>query len=166
MAIYVEFGFQGAVVEGNLVDGAAMGISITNFDQGGRLAACNGNVIRNIDRVRPQGHDSHGVGIGVEADTVVSGNTVDHAAGPGLLLGWGPALRNVVASANLLSDCAYGIAVSVAPGAGAASIAGNLIARAKLGGIVGMAWDKLVSADLVAEAAKYPELTIAWNRIG
>jgi uncharacterized secreted repeat protein (TIGR03808 family) len=64
-ALYVEFGFEGAVVEGNLVDGAAVGISITNFDQGGRLASCSGNVLRNLDRPLPQGLGLSGIGIHV-----------------------------------------------------------------------------------------------------
>jgi uncharacterized secreted repeat protein (TIGR03808 family) len=166
VALYVEFGFEGAVVQGNLVDGAAVGISITNFDKGGRLAACTGNVIRNLDRPRPQGSALSGIGIHVEADTVVSGNSVDQASGPGLVLGYGAFLRDVLATANMLNACDIGIAVSVAPGAGGASIIDNGISRARRGAIVGMAWDKIVASDLVAEAAKYPQLAIAGNRVG
>ncbi|MFI5013687.1 MAG: TIGR03808 family TAT-translocated repetitive protein [Hyphomicrobiales bacterium] len=165
VAIYVEFGFTGAVVEGNLVDGAAVGISITNFDQGGRLAACSGNVVRNLDRARPQGAALSGIGIHAEADTVVSGNTVDRAGGPGLLVGYGAFLRNVLATGNVVSDCDIGVAVSVAPGAGSAAITGNTIARARRGAIVGMAWEKIAAADLVAQAASYPQLTIAGNQL-
>jgi uncharacterized secreted repeat protein (TIGR03808 family) len=94
-AIYVEFGFEGAVIQGNLVDGAAVGISITNFDQGGRLASCSGNVVRNCDRPLPQGPGLSGIGIHAEADTVVSGNAIDKASGSGLSIGFGlgPAQR-------------------------------------------------------------------------
>ena len=35
-AIYAEFAFEGAVINGNIVDGAANGISIVNFNEGGR----------------------------------------------------------------------------------------------------------------------------------
>jgi uncharacterized secreted repeat protein (TIGR03808 family) len=164
VAIYVEFAFEGATVQGNLVDGAAVGISITNFDQGGRLAACAANVLRNLDRFRPQGQTLSGIGIHAEADTVVSGNAIDHAAGPGLLIGYGTGLRNVLADANVVNDCDIGVAVSVAPGAGSASITNNLISRARRGAIIGMAWEKLASSDLIAEAGKYPQLTIAGNR--
>jgi len=163
-AIYVEFGFEGAVVQGNLVDGAAVGISITNFDQGGRLAACSGNLVRNLDRGLPQGPGSAGIGIHVEADTVVSGNAVDRANGPGLSIGYGALLRNVLATGNVISDCDIGAAVSVAPGAGSAAITNNTIARARRGAIVGMAWDKIVANDLVSQAASYPQLTIAGNQ--
>ena len=30
----------------NIVDGAALGVSVTNFDKGGRLAVVQGNLIR------------------------------------------------------------------------------------------------------------------------
>jgi uncharacterized secreted repeat protein (TIGR03808 family) len=162
-AIYVEFSFEGAVIEGNFVDGAAVGISITNFDQGGRVAACSGNVVRNIDRPLPQGAGLSGLGIHAEADTVVSGNAIDHASGAGLSIGFGSGLRNVVASANSVSDCEFGAAISVAPGAGSASLTGNSFARSRRGAVVGMAYDKIVADDLVAQAGRYPQLTITGN---
>ena len=34
--IYSEFSFEGAIINGNIVDGAANGISIVNFNEGGR----------------------------------------------------------------------------------------------------------------------------------
>ncbi len=162
-ALYVEFGFEGAVVEGNLVDGAAVGISITNFDQGGRLASCSGNVVRNLDRPLPQGPGLSGIGIHVEADTVVSGNAIDHANGAGLSLGYGSGLRNVLATGNFVGDCEVGAAVSVAQGAGSASVTNNSFARSRRGAIVGMAYDRIVAADLIAQAASYPQLVIAGN---
>jgi uncharacterized secreted repeat protein (TIGR03808 family) len=163
VALYVEFGFQGAVVEANVIDGASSGISITNFDQGGRLAACNGNVVRNLDRPNPQNNGVYGIGIDVEADTVVSGNTIDNATGTGLRLGYGSALRNVIAANNVISDCGIGIDVSVVGNKGPASISNNVIAGAKHGVIVGMAWDKIQSDDLLRDAAQYPQLTMAGN---
>jgi len=55
--------------------------------------------------------------------------------------------------------------VSVAPGAGGATIRDNRIARARRGDIVGMAWDAVASTDLVTDAAKYPLLLISGNEI-
>jgi uncharacterized secreted repeat protein (TIGR03808 family) len=162
-AIYVEFGFEGAVVSSNVVDGASTGVSVTNFDQGGRLAAVTGNVMRNLTRPLPEGGDIFGIGIHVEADTAVTGNAVDNAGFAGLRLGYGVGLRDVVAADNLLSDCGFGIAVSVAPGAGGATIRDNRIARARRGAIVGMAWTEIASLDLAAEAAKYPLLAMSGN---
>ncbi|HEY8267876.1 MAG TPA: TIGR03808 family TAT-translocated repetitive protein, partial [Xanthobacteraceae bacterium] len=48
VALYSEFGFEGALIATNVIDGAATGISITNFNHGGRLAVCQGNLIRNL----------------------------------------------------------------------------------------------------------------------
>ena len=50
VALYAEFGFQGALISSNLVDTAACGISVTNFNEGGRLAVIQGNLIRNLFR--------------------------------------------------------------------------------------------------------------------
>ena len=36
------------VIANNIVDGAALGVSVTNFDEGGRLAVVQGNLIRNL----------------------------------------------------------------------------------------------------------------------
>jgi uncharacterized secreted repeat protein (TIGR03808 family) len=164
-AIYVEFGFQGAVVSSNVVDGASTGVSVTNLDQGGRLAAVTGNVMRNLTRSLPEGGDIFGIGIHVEADTTVTGNSVDNASFAGLRLGYGVGLRDVIAADNVLSDCGFGIAVSVAPGAGGATIRDNRIARARRGAIIGMAWSTIASSDLAAEAAKYPLLAMSGNEV-
>ncbi|WP_189595201.1 right-handed parallel beta-helix repeat-containing protein, partial [Nocardia cerradoensis] len=42
-ALYIEFGFEGAVVANNIIDGAALGVVATNFNHGGRLATIHGN---------------------------------------------------------------------------------------------------------------------------
>lgn len=166
VAIFVEFSFEGAVVLGNLVDVASGGISITNFDQGGRLATVSSNVIRNISR-RPEpitGKIGQGYGIGVEADTVVTGNVVETAEWAGISLGYGPFLRSVVCSTNLVRRSGTGIAVSVAPGAGSAHISSNVISECGAG-IVGFAWDKPVARDLVAGVSRYPQLQISGNTV-
>src|SRR5579883_2375312 len=162
-ALYVEFAYQGAVVSANLVDGASAGISVTNFDHGGRLATVSGNVLRNLIKPPPQGGENYGVGVHAEADTVVSGNAVDNARFAGLTLGYGVGLRDVIATGNMINDCGFGIAVSVAPGAGGATIRDNRIVGARRGAIVGLAWDKVASTDLIAEADKYPLLAVSAN---
>ena len=48
VALYAEFGFEGALIANNLVDTAATGISVTNFNEGGRLAVVQGNLVRNL----------------------------------------------------------------------------------------------------------------------
>ena len=90
-AIYAEFGFEGAVIANNIVDGAAVGVSVTNFDKGGRLGVVQGNLIRNLVRQQPPSSDPNDtIGISVEADTVVNGNIIESTKGIGIQAGWGP----------------------------------------------------------------------------
>ena len=53
-----------------------------------------------------------GVGITVEADTAVTGNVVENAPLYGLQIGWGPYMRNVVATGNVIRKAGTGIAVT------------------------------------------------------
>ena len=166
-AIYAEFGFEGAVIANNIVDGAAVGVSVTNFDKGGRLGVVQGNLIRNLVRQQPPGSDPHDtIGISVEADTVVNGNIIESTKGIGIQAGWGPYLRDVTIAANIVRNTDYGIAVSVASGAGAAVIANNLVSGTPLGAIVGKEWAKTVTGDLSKEGAeRYAQLSIDGNRV-
>jgi uncharacterized secreted repeat protein (TIGR03808 family) len=169
VALYSEFGFEGAVIANNIVDGAALGVSVTNFDQGGRLAIVQGNLIRNLGRRRPAGtdpNDTAGIGIGIEADTVVTGNIIENAPYIGITAGWGPYLRDVAITSNVIRHADFGITVSVAPGAGAAVISDNMISDVHSGAIVGMEWKKAVTGDLARDgAAHYAQLSIAGNRV-
>ena len=168
VAIYSEFGFEGVVIANNTVDGAALGISVTNFNEGGRLAVVQGNLIRNLKNKRPAGtdpNDAAGVGIAVEADASVNGNVIENAPTAGINLGWGKHLRDVSVVGNVVRTAGYGITVSVADGAGTAVIAGNLIAGASRGAIVGMDFAKAVTGDLVKEPTRFAQLQISGNRL-
>ncbi len=167
VALYSEFDFEGAVVANNVVDGAAVGVSVTNFNNGGRLAVVQGNLIRNLKARRPQGGpDAAGLGIGVEADTAVTGNVIENAPHMGISVGYGKYLRDVTVSGNVVRETGIGIGVSVADGAGRASITGNIIEGARRGAIVGMAWDKPATGDLTHEGAgRFPQLTVANNQV-
>jgi len=169
VALYAEFGFEGALIANNIVDGAAIGVSVTNFNEGGRLAVVQGNVIRNLVSRRPPGtdpNDSAGIGIGIEADTVVTGNVVENAPNAGIAAGWGAYLRDVAITSNVIRGADYGITVSVAPGAGAAVIADNLISDVRRGAIVGMEGKNAVTGDLSKEGAtRYAQLSIGGNRV-
>jgi uncharacterized secreted repeat protein (TIGR03808 family) len=169
VALYVEFGFEGAIVANNFVDRAAIGISITNFNAGGHLAVVQGNLIRNLVPRRPAGTDpadSAGVGIAVEADTAVTGNVVENAPVAGMMLGWGPYLRDVAATGNVVRKADIGIAVSVVPGAGTALIANNVIAQTARGAIVGMARSMPVTGDLLRESIeRFAHITLSANRV-
>jgi uncharacterized secreted repeat protein (TIGR03808 family) len=166
-AIYSEFGFDGAIVSSNVVDGAANGISIVNFNEGGRLATVSGNVVRNLSLTAPYEQDDtfFGLGISVEADTAVSGNVIENAPRFGLLLGWGPYLRNVVVTGNVVRQARTGCAVSVADGAGSAVIANNLFENVPDGGVIGYRWHDVASRDLTLDAVGFPHLTVIGNRI-
>jgi uncharacterized secreted repeat protein (TIGR03808 family) len=169
VALYSEFAFEGAVIANNTVDGAAIGISVTNFNRGGRLAVVQGNLIRNLLPRRPAGtdpNDGAGIGIYVEADTAVTGNVVENAPTAGIKLGWGRHLRDVTVTGNVVRDADIGIAVSVADGAGMAVISDNLIAGARRGAILGMDYKNVVTGDLARDDAKrYAQLAISGNRV-
>lgn len=167
-AIYAEFSFEGALIADNLVDGAANGILVVNLDQGGRLSTVSGNIVRNLKREGPYVHDGAGFGFGiaVEADTVVTGNVVENAPKWGLMLGWGPYLRNVVASANIIRRAPVGIAVSVVDGAGTALISGNVFSETADGAVIGYRWNDKASGELIDGADTFDHLTIAGNRHG
>ena len=168
VALYAEFGVEGAVIAGNTVDGAAIGVAVTNFKEGGRLATVHGNVIRNLQTRRPPGtdpNDGNGIGIGVEADTAVTGNVIENAPVAGIMVGWGQYLRDCTVTGNVVRSAGVGIAVSVTPGAGSAIIADNLIAGAQRGAIVGMDLKKPITGDLAKDAARYAQLAISGNRV-
>jgi len=165
VALYAEFDFEGAVISANTVDGAALGVVCTNFNDGGRLAVVQGNLIRRLTPRRPQGGpDAAGVGIAVEADAAITGNVIEDAPSMGISIGAGKYMRDVSVTGNVVRRAGLGIGVSVAPGAGSAVVTGNLVAECR-GGIVGMEWDKVASADLVRDAARYPQITIASNQV-
>ncbi|MPZ37837.1 MAG: TIGR03808 family TAT-translocated repetitive protein [Rhizobiales bacterium] len=169
VAIYAEFGFEGALVANNTIDGAAIGVSITNFNQGGRLASVTGNIIRNLLPKRPAGTDpgdGAGIGIAVEADTAVAGNVIENAPTAGMIIGWGHHLRDVAATGNVVRQADIGIGVSVSTGAGAALIANNMIADVKRGAVIGMDRKRIITGDLSRGGAeRYANLTVSGNRV-
>jgi uncharacterized secreted repeat protein (TIGR03808 family) len=165
-ALYSEFAFEGAVISSNLVDGAANGISIVNFNEGGRMAVCANNIVRNLSKVGPYPAENagFGTGISVEADTTVSGNVVENAPLYGMQLGWGPYLRDVVVTGNVIRKAGTGIAVSVVEGAGPTVISDNVIDGTQNGAIVGQRWSDPVTGDLASLGnAGYAHLTVERN---
>src|SRR6266702_4386139 len=169
VALYAEFDFQGALIANNIVDGAMVGVSVTNFDRGGRLAVVQGNLLRNLVAAGPTGtdpDDGAGIGIAVEADSAVTGNVIENAPFAAIHLGSGPYLRDLTVTGNVVRGAGIGIAVSVAAGAGAALIADNLIADAAHGAIVGMEHRTRVTGDLARNGAeRFARLTIGANQV-
>jgi uncharacterized secreted repeat protein (TIGR03808 family) len=167
VAIYSEFGFEGAVIANNTVDGAAIGVAVANFNEGGRLAVVQGNIIRNLKPKRPAGtdpNDGAGIGITVEADASVTGNVIENAPYAGISVGWGRYMRDVSVVGNVVRGARYGVAVSVTSGAGSAVIAGNMISGLRSGAIIGMDHARMVADDLTREPQRFANLQISGNQ--
>ena len=169
VALYSEFSFEGAVISGNTVDGAAIGVSVCNFNEGGRLAVVQGNIIRNLRPKRPIGtapDDDAGVGIYVEADSSVTGNVIENAPSFGIIAGWGEFLRDVVISGNVIRKAFVGVGVSVRPGAGMALVDNNLISETPRGAVVGLDHFRPVTPDLTTVGApRFAQVMIGTNAI-
>ncbi|MGZ5875524.1 MAG: TIGR03808 family TAT-translocated repetitive protein [Bradyrhizobium sp.] len=169
VALYSEFSFEGAVIANNTVDGAALGVSVCNFNEGGRLAVVQGNIIRNLLPKRPVGtapDDGAGIGIYVEADTTVSGNVIENAPSFGIVAGWGKYLRDVVISGNVIRNAFVGVGVSVTPGAGTALVNNNVISETPRGAVVGLYHARPITPDLSAEGAqRFAQVVVGTNAV-
>ncbi|WIG51638.1 MAG: TIGR03808 family TAT-translocated repetitive protein [Afipia sp.] len=169
VALYSEFVFEGAVIANNTVDVCAVGVSVANFNEGGRMVTVHGNVIRNILPKRPIGtapDDDAGIGIVVEADAAVTGNVIESAPSFGIMAGWGKYLRDVTITGNVLRNSFVGIGVSVVPGAGTALVSNNLISGSRGGAIVGLDHAKTVTTDLGADGtSRFPQIVLGLNAV-
>ncbi len=169
VALYSEFSFEGAVIANNTVDGAALGVSVCNFNEGGRIAVVQGNIIRNLLPKRPIGtapDDDAGIGIYVEADTSVTGNVIENAPAFGIAAGWGKYLRDVVISGNVIRNSFVGVGVSVVPGAGTVLVNNNMIAETPRGAVVGLDHARAITPDLTAEGAQhFAQVVIGTNAV-
>ncbi|PDT79345.1 TIGR03808 family TAT-translocated repetitive protein [Bradyrhizobium sp. C9] len=169
VALYSEFAFEAAVIANNTVDGAAIGVSVCNFNEGGRIAVVQGNIIRNLLPKRPVGtdpNDGAGIGIYVEADSAVTGNVIENAPTFGIVAGWGQYLRDVAISGNVVRKALVGIGVSVVPGAGSALINNNMISETPRGAVVGLDHARPITTDLsVGGAQQYAQLVVGANAV-
>ncbi len=182
VAIYFEHtggaerkGAHAAVISGNVVENCANGITVTNFDNDGRLASITGNVVRRCN-IR-QG--DRGVGIGCEADAVVSGNVIEDAELYGIVLGTGSYTRNVSAVGNMVLNnnkakvTQAGIGISGAPDAGMQLLSANLVhmqaSRGSAYGIVALdGMGKIVMAGPFPQPVTektFPNVTLSGNSI-
>ncbi|MGN6286229.1 MAG: TIGR03808 family TAT-translocated repetitive protein [Afipia sp.] len=169
VALYSEFAFEGAIIANNSVDLCATGVSVCNFNEGGRLAVVQGNILRNILPKRPIGtapDDDGGVGIYVEADSTVSGNVIENAPSFGIVAGWGKYLRDVAITGNVVRKAYVGIGISVVRGAGSVLVNDNMIAETARGAIVGLDHAKPVTGDLVKDGtSRFPQIVIGANAV-
>ncbi|AMA57195.1 TIGR03808 family TAT-translocated repetitive protein [Bradyrhizobium sp. CCGE-LA001] len=169
VALYSEFAFEAAVIANNTVDGAAVGVSVCNFNEGGRIAVVQGNIIRNLIPKRPIGtapDDDAGVGIYIEADTSVTGNVIENAPSYGIVAGWGKYLRDVAITGNVIRKALAGVGVSVMPGAGTALVNNNMISETPRGAVVGLDHARAVTSDLSADGAqRFAQVVIGGNAV-
>ena len=155
VAIYCEFAFAGAVVSGNIIEDTGLGISITNFNDGGRLATVANNVVR---RCKGPGtlKETSGVGIHTEGDATVTGNVVEDTRDAGISLGWGPHSRTLMATGNIVRNTKNGIRFSMTRGADVVLIANNRISGATQASIIGYDHSNPATGDLGLPDAEIP----------
>ncbi|MGL4405815.1 MAG: TIGR03808 family TAT-translocated repetitive protein [Notoacmeibacter sp.] len=163
--IYAEFRFEGAVINNNVVDGAANGISVVNFNEGGRLASVQGNLVRNLktDGPYPAEVAGFGYGIAIEADTTALGNTIENAPKAGFLVGWGEFMRNIVITGNVVRKANIGVQLTVVEGTGKALITDNIFDDIKGAAIGGFRWADQVTGDLAKGGEMPKNVTIERN---
>ena len=148
-ALYSEFAFEGAVIAQNIVDGAQTGVSVTNFNEGGRLAVVQGNILRNLKPkdLNPPPEDLWGIGVYVEADTTVSANVVENARDAGIAVGGAPGVDR--------------------HRRGSALISANVVTGFRRGAVVGMDHARPITGELAKDGAQpHAHLSITGNRIG
>jgi uncharacterized secreted repeat protein (TIGR03808 family) len=169
VALYSEFSFEGAIIANNTVDTCTIGVSVVNFNEGGRIATVHGNIIRNMLPRRTVGvapAADAGIGIAVEADTAVTGNVIENAPMFGILAGWGKYLRDVTITGNVVRNAFVGIGVSVAPGAGTALVSNNLISGSGRAAIAGLDHAKVVTDDLGADGtSRFAQIVLGVNAV-
>jgi putative cofactor-binding repeat protein len=134
---------ENVTIAGNMVDEAATGIALIHGTTAGNAALIEGNLVRNLffRKIVP----SHGNGITVEADAIVTGNVVENAPGFGILVGRD--VRDVSIAKNDIRNAHIGIGIPSAI-AETAPIAGNRISGVRNGAIRAMNGPTPIGPDL------------------
>lgn len=168
-ALYAEFAFEGALISNNVVNGGTIGISLANFNQGGRLASVSGNIIRDLTNKLPYQNPTDfkpGIGIYAEADTVINGNVIENVPQAGIHVGWGKFCRNVVVSQNVIEAAPWGVTASVVDGARGVIVTNNAFGNISKQAITGFEWIKPVTSELLgARRTGYKHLSVSGNRL-
>ena len=107
--------FEGAMISNNIVDGAANGISIVNFNEGGRMARLlrqhRAQPRRPAAPTRPIRRASASASASRPTWPCPATSSRTRRS-IGMQIGWGPYLRNVVATGNVIRKAGTGIAVT------------------------------------------------------
>ncbi|MEP3233430.1 MAG: TIGR03808 family TAT-translocated repetitive protein [Hyphomicrobiales bacterium] len=168
-AIYGEFTFEGAVVANNIIDGGTIGVSLANFNEGGRLATVSGNIIRNLTNKLPYKNPSDfkpGIGIYAEADTIINANAIENTPQAGIHVGWGEFCRDVIVSNNVVRAVPWGVTASVVKGSRNVLVRDNVFSEISQQAVTGFEWIKPVTRELVgARRTGYNHLSVSGNRV-
>ena len=116
--------------------------------------------MRNITPKSAVNPDAMPIGIYAEAETAITGNTVQNVPGIAIMAGYGTFLRNVLISANVVYASSIGIGVSVVDEAGPVHIADNMIYDPLDHAVVGLVWTEVVETDLLANIARYRNVSV------
>jgi uncharacterized secreted repeat protein (TIGR03808 family) len=139
VAIFVEYAFEAALVDGNIVDQSFRGIELSGGEGIlGFNGICSNNIVRNTNRVTVNVGAGKHIGINVTAiNTIAIGNIVETVGenefGPGigiLFQDWSSSHSHALRD-NMIKDATYGIGVLLGEGATPISASGNTIAGAK-----------------------------------
>jgi uncharacterized secreted repeat protein (TIGR03808 family) len=139
VAIFVEYAFESALVDGNIVDRSFRGIELSGGEGIlGFNGICSNNIVRNTNRVTVNVGAGKHIGINVTAiNTIAIGNIVETVGenefGPGigiLFQDWSDSHLHAVRD-NMIKDAHFGIGVILSDGAKLISAMGNTIAGAK-----------------------------------
>ena len=167
-AIYGEFTFEGAIVANNVIDGGTIGVSLANFNEGGRLATVSGNIIRNLTNKLPYKNPTDfkpGIGIYAEADTIINANAIENTPQAGIHVGWGEFCRDVIVSNNVVRAVPWGVTASVVKGARNVVVTDNVFSEISKQAVTGFEWIKPTTKELVgARRTGYDHLTVSGNR--
>ena len=141
-AIYLEapsaaLGLEGGIIANNIVTKAGVGIAVANLglygDGSASEVSVTGNQVFDVTRnPMPASYgpgQTFGAGIMVTGYATVTGNTVDHAATSGIILGTNNAAADLTCTGNYVTQCRMGIGFSSDPRAGAILITSNLVTR-------------------------------------
>lgn len=167
---------EGTVIANNVVEDCASGIVVTNFNNGGRLASCVGNVVR---RCLKRNGATHGSGITAEADATISGNIVEDAENLGLDLGTASYTRNLIATGNVVQNLSAsvttlaGISVSGVSSAGRQLVDGNMVNMKASQGVDYALVARDSSGDIIMDggspepvnSTNFPNVTVGTNTL-
>ena len=144
-----------AVIADNVVDGAEIGISVTNFNEGGRLAHLRGNIVRNLARAARTGRRTKPASASASRPTPPSPAT---SSSRRALPASAPAGANICAtSPSPAMWCATPASASRSrsrPAPAMPPSPATLSPARKRGAIVGMEWAKAVTGDLAKTAPR------------